>query len=114
MNIYEYLKNPFNLSEEEKSMVKKIVVETLENGPLFWFNKKEKTPVSLEIPPVMTNIITVLCKEKEVVQWDFETKLFTKLVFDGIMLNFLLRNSEVLKAKLEEEADQKLEEYGLI
>ena len=111
-DMIENFMNPLRYSEE----IRKIIFETtdriLKSGPEIWIGEKEKSPVSLNIPHEITEEIRIICKEKNLVQWDFETKLYTQLVLKGLTFIFLIRNSKVVDI-LMKEMKEKIEEAGL-
>lgn len=112
----EKFANPLGYSKEIKNIIFEVLEKMLMSGPEMWTGEREKSPVSLEIPHEIIEEISIICKEKKIVQWDFETKLYTHLVLEGLMLTFLLRKSKVMRDSLDafmKEADEKIEEEGL-
>jgi len=99
-NIIERYKNPLGYSEEVKAIIFEFLVKMFMSGPEIWTGEKEKTPVSLEIPHEIIEEIKIMCREKKLVQWDFETKLYTHLVLEGLTFIFLLGKSKVLRDSL--------------
>ena len=112
-DIIERYKNPLGYSEEVKDIIFEMLGKMLMSGPEVWTGEKEKTPVTLEIPHEIIEEISIMCREKKLVQWDFETKLYTHLVLEGLTFIFLLGKSKVLRASLNKEANEKVEEYKL-
>lgn len=112
-NTLEKYKNPLGYSGEIKDIIFETLGRMLMSGPEIWTGEKEKTPVSLEIPHEIIEEIKVVCKEKKLVQWDFETQLYTHLILEGLTFTFLLRKSKVLRDLLNKEANEKVEEYKL-
>jgi len=110
-SIIEKYKNPLGYSGEIKDIIFETLGRMLMSGPEIWTGEKEKTPVSLDIPHEIIEEISVVCKEKKLVQWDFETKLFTHLVLEGLTFIFLLGKSRVLRDSLNKEANEKVEEF---
>jgi hypothetical protein len=77
--------NPFEISIEQKILHTTLVLTILSKGAELWVGEKEKTPVSLEIPHEAINCIEDVCRESGLNQWEFESKLFSSLVLDGML-----------------------------
>lgn len=111
--IIERYENPLRYTKEVKDLIIEVSEKMLESGPHVWIGEKGKTPVSLEIPWEITEEISAICREREIVQWNFETKLYTHLVLEGLMLTFLIRKSKVFRDSLDalkKEADEMIKE----
>jgi len=105
--ILEKLRNPLGYSEVERSMIYAVAKAIVDVGPSLWFGEKEETPVSLEIPHILTKTIGEFCKKEGLNQWDFERKLYTSLVLDGLTFKFLTTSSDIV-SELVSEAKKKL------
>lgn len=105
--ILEKMRNPLGYSEVERSMIHAVAKAIVDVGPSLWIGEKEETPVSLEIPHILTKTIGELCKKEGLNQWDFEKKLYTSLVLDGLTFKFLTVNSDIV-SELVSEAKKKL------
>lgn len=105
--ILEKLRNPLGYSEVERSMISAVAKAIVDVGPSLWINEKEETPVSLEIPQILTKTIGEFCKMEGLNQWDFERKLYTSLVLDGLTFKYLISNTDII-SELVSEAKKKL------
>lgn len=105
--LFEKMRNPLGYSKVEREMIYGVAKGIVDIGPGLWIGEKEETPVSLEVPHIITETIKEFCKAQDLNQWDFEKKLYTNLVLDGLILRFLTDNSDLV-TQLMDEAEKRL------